>query len=190
MFGRAWWRTPLIPALGKQRQANFWVRGQPGLQSECSRTARAIKRNPVSKKNKKTKNKKQKKKKQYIHVWILMKVLAFKNYFFVVVLFCFFVFVLFCVCLTGFLCVALTVSWNSLCRPGWPRTQKSTCFCLLSTRIKGVCHHCLATLHFYCFYNYTYLNIAIMFYIVSKVFVVDWFVCFKDRVSAGLKLAL
>jgi hypothetical protein len=30
----AWWRTPLIPALGRQRQADFWVRGQPGLQSE------------------------------------------------------------------------------------------------------------------------------------------------------------
>jgi hypothetical protein len=29
-----WWRTPLIPALGKQRQVDFWVRGQPGLQSE------------------------------------------------------------------------------------------------------------------------------------------------------------
>jgi hypothetical protein len=27
-----WWHTPLIPALG--RQADFWVRGQPGLQSE------------------------------------------------------------------------------------------------------------------------------------------------------------
>ena len=25
---------PLIPALGGQRQADFWVRGQPGLQSE------------------------------------------------------------------------------------------------------------------------------------------------------------
>jgi hypothetical protein len=26
--------TPLIPALGRQRQADFWVRDQPGLQSE------------------------------------------------------------------------------------------------------------------------------------------------------------
>jgi hypothetical protein len=25
---------PLIPALGRQRQADFWVRGQPGLQSK------------------------------------------------------------------------------------------------------------------------------------------------------------
>jgi hypothetical protein len=33
-ISRAWWRTPLIPALGRQRQADFWVRGQPGLQSE------------------------------------------------------------------------------------------------------------------------------------------------------------
>jgi hypothetical protein len=64
--GQAWWRTPLIPALGRQRQADFWVRGQPGLQSEfqdsqsyteaslvyrvSSGTARAIQRNPVSKK--------------------------------------------------------------------------------------------------------------------------------------------
>jgi hypothetical protein len=28
------WHTPLIPALRRQRQADFWVQGQPGLQSE------------------------------------------------------------------------------------------------------------------------------------------------------------
>jgi hypothetical protein len=28
------WRMPLIPAFGRQRQADFWVWGQPGLQSE------------------------------------------------------------------------------------------------------------------------------------------------------------
>ena len=31
---QAWWHIPLIPALGRQRQVDFWVRGQPGLQSE------------------------------------------------------------------------------------------------------------------------------------------------------------
>ena len=31
---RQWWRTPLIPAFGKRGQADFWVWGQPGLQSE------------------------------------------------------------------------------------------------------------------------------------------------------------
>jgi hypothetical protein len=34
MLSRAWWHTPLIPALGRQRQEDFWVQGQPGLQSE------------------------------------------------------------------------------------------------------------------------------------------------------------
>jgi hypothetical protein len=33
------------------------------------------------------------------------------------------------------------LSWNSLCRPGWPPTQKSTCLCLPNAGIKGVCHH-------------------------------------------------
>jgi hypothetical protein len=34
LFSQAWWHMPLIPALGRQRQVHFWVRGQPGLQSE------------------------------------------------------------------------------------------------------------------------------------------------------------
>jgi hypothetical protein len=36
------------------------------------------------------------------------------------------------------------LSWNSLCKPGWPQTQKSTCLCLPSAGIKGVRHHCSA----------------------------------------------
>jgi hypothetical protein len=35
-------------------------------------------------------------------------------------------------------------SWNSLCRPGWPWTQWSACFCLPRSWIKAMCHHCLA----------------------------------------------
>jgi hypothetical protein len=30
------------------------------------------------------------------------------------------------------------LSWNSLCRPCWPRTQRFACLCLPSTGIKGV----------------------------------------------------
>ena len=33
------------------------------------------------------------------------------------------------------------LSWNSLCRPGWPQTQKSACLCLPCAGIKGVRHH-------------------------------------------------
>jgi hypothetical protein len=34
LSARQWWCSSLIRALRKQRQADFWVRGQPGLQSE------------------------------------------------------------------------------------------------------------------------------------------------------------
>jgi hypothetical protein len=44
---------------------------------------------------------------------------------------------------TGFLCVALPVL-NSLCRRGWPQTQKSACLYLPRVRIEGVCHYCPA----------------------------------------------
>jgi hypothetical protein len=30
---------------------------------------------------------------------------------------------------------------DSLCRPGWPRTQRSNCLCLLSAGIKEMCQH-------------------------------------------------
>jgi hypothetical protein len=29
------------------------------------------------------------------------------------------------------------LSWNSLCRPGWPRTSKSACLCLASAGLKA-----------------------------------------------------
>jgi len=51
-------------------------------------------------------------------------------------------FVVFCFFFeTGFFCVALAVLGNSLCRPGWPQTQKFACLCLPSAGIKGMRHH-------------------------------------------------
>jgi hypothetical protein len=51
---------PLIPALGRQRQEDFWVRGQPGLQSE-SQDSQGYTEKPCLKKPKKKKEKKKKK---------------------------------------------------------------------------------------------------------------------------------
>jgi hypothetical protein len=62
-----------------------------------------------------------------------------------------YLFICLLVCLffeTGFLCVALAVL-NSLCRPGWPQTQKSACLCLPSAGIKGVHHHAWLELSFF-----------------------------------------
>ena len=39
------------------------------------------------------------------------------------------------------------LSWNSLCSPGWPRTQKSACLCLPSAGIKGMRQHGPASNH-------------------------------------------
>jgi hypothetical protein len=47
---QAQWRTPLIPALGRQRQVDL----SPMVYRASSRTARAIQRNPILK-NKKRK---------------------------------------------------------------------------------------------------------------------------------------
>ena len=33
-WARHWWHMPLITALGRQRQTDFWVQSQPGLHSE------------------------------------------------------------------------------------------------------------------------------------------------------------
>ena len=47
----------------------------------------------------------------------------------------------------GLSVMQLWLSWNSLCRLGWPRTQKSACLCLPSAEIKDMCHRCLANIH-------------------------------------------
>jgi hypothetical protein len=52
---QAWWCTPLIPALGRQRQADFWVQGQPGLQSEFQ-DSQGYREKPCLKKQKKKKS--------------------------------------------------------------------------------------------------------------------------------------
>jgi hypothetical protein len=52
-----WWCTPLIPALGRQRQADFWVRCQPGLQSEFQ-DSQDYTEKPCLEKNQKTKRNK------------------------------------------------------------------------------------------------------------------------------------
>jgi hypothetical protein len=56
---RAWWYTPLILALG--RQADFWVRGQPGVQSEFQ-DSQGYTEKPCLKKPKPKPKKKQKQK--------------------------------------------------------------------------------------------------------------------------------
>jgi hypothetical protein len=42
------------------------------------------------------------------------------------------------------------LSWNSLCRPGWPRTQKSACLCLPNAGIKSVRHHAQHSFDYFC----------------------------------------
>jgi hypothetical protein len=54
---------PLIPALGTQRQADFWVPGQPGLQSELQ-DSQGYTEKPCLKKNQKKKKKKKKQQQQ------------------------------------------------------------------------------------------------------------------------------
>jgi hypothetical protein len=52
-MARQWWCMPLILALGRQRQVDFWVRGQPGLPSECQDSQGYTEKPCLKKENKK-----------------------------------------------------------------------------------------------------------------------------------------
>ena len=57
--GLAWWRTPLTPALGRQRQVNLGEFEASLVYKVSSRLLKGTRRNPVSKDQKiKNKNKK------------------------------------------------------------------------------------------------------------------------------------
>jgi hypothetical protein len=56
-INRQWWRTPLIPALGRHRQAGFCVQGQSGLQSEFQDSQGYIEETLSQKKKEKEKEK-------------------------------------------------------------------------------------------------------------------------------------
>jgi hypothetical protein len=51
---------PLIPALGRQRQVDFWVRGQFGLQSEFLQDSQGYTEKPYLEKKQKQNKAKQK----------------------------------------------------------------------------------------------------------------------------------
>ena len=55
-----WWRTPLSQHSGRQRKADFWVRGQPSLQCEFQDSQGYIEKPCLKKTKSKKQNKKQK----------------------------------------------------------------------------------------------------------------------------------
>ena len=73
-----WWCMPLTPALWRQRQVDFRVRGQPGLQRELQDSQGYTEKPCLSKQtnkqsNKQTKNKtKQKENIKHTHIYVYM----------------------------------------------------------------------------------------------------------------------
>jgi hypothetical protein len=67
---RVWWHMPLIPALRRQKQADFWVQGQPGLQNEFQDSHSYTEKLCLEKQKQKTKKQtnKQTNKKEMLHV--------------------------------------------------------------------------------------------------------------------------
>ena len=105
----------------------------------------------------------------FLNVFLFLCVHVFFFLFFLLLLFCF-------VFLTGFLCIALAVL--ELFGPGWSQTQKSSCFCLPSAGIKGVCHHCPAVCMFskVCFSsNFTKM------YVLNFISVSRWCMTFSGQ---------
>ena len=73
------------------------------------------------------------------------------------------------ICFLGFSRQGFSVwlSWNSLCRPGSPWTQKFACLCLPSAGFKGMCHHCSAGLHSWQCLIYTHCPVSCLFITIS-----------------------
>jgi hypothetical protein len=67
-----WWCMPSIPALGRQRQVDFWVRGQPGLQSEFQ-DSQDYTEKPCLEEKKKKKRKKRKNEKEMKSIFLFSK---------------------------------------------------------------------------------------------------------------------
>jgi hypothetical protein len=90
---------------------------------------------------------------------ITLKLSMLSHFIFQVINILFCCFVLFCFvlfCRQGF-SLKSWLSWNSFCRSGQPQTQKSTCLCLLSAGIKGLCHHRPA-------YSFFFLTFLFLFF--------------------------
>jgi hypothetical protein len=64
---------PLVPALGRQRQMDFWVQGQPGLQSEFQDSQGYTEKPCLKKPKNQNKTKKKNKKKQTQEKNVLLK---------------------------------------------------------------------------------------------------------------------
>jgi hypothetical protein len=67
-----WWCTPVIPALGRQRQADFCIRGQPGLQSEFQDSQDYTEKPCLEKQKNKTKTKKNQIRNEEVYFHVLL----------------------------------------------------------------------------------------------------------------------
>lgn len=64
LMARQWWHTPFIPALGRQRRADFLVRDQPRLQSGYQDSQGCTEKPCLEKGGKKSKTNKNEKQQQ------------------------------------------------------------------------------------------------------------------------------